>query len=493
MKGNLETKIRQMLQQIEELQERGPGQEPLAAVRDGLRKCLEDLKATEKEIAKMIKAVETTPTAIALISLDGQIEYANPGLLKSGGFCDAQEVLGRSVFDYTDEEGRVKLEDEIIPALFSGGQWHGELALRRKDGKSYIAEMICAMVKDDSGEPSYFLANFYDITDRKCAEESLLLDDFRLEALLKLNQMDEASLREIADFALEAGVKLTNSKLGYLAFVDEDEKTLTMHSWFKRAMQECHIDHKKTVYSLEETGLWGEALRQRQAVITNDYSVSPTRRGTPQGHVKIFRHMNVPIMDKGKIVVVAGVGNKQDEYDNADVRQLTLLMSEMWKLIQRRKTEEALKESQRALSTLMSNLPGMAYRSKNDRLRTMEFVSDGCQELTGYRSDDLIQNRAISYAQIIHPDDLDYIWNGVHEAVAEKRPYRLIYRIRSPSGTKWVWEQGQGIFSAQGELVALEGFVNDITERKLAEEALKRTHEELEKRVQERTAGFGGQ
>jgi len=118
----------------------------------------------------------------------------------------------------------------------------------------------------------------------------------------------------------------------------------------------------------------------------------------------------------------------------------------------------------------------------------MEFVSDGCQELTGYRSDDLIQNRAISYAQIIHPDDLDYIWNGVHEAVAEKRPYRLIYRIRSPSGTKWVWEQGQGIFSAQGELVALEGFVNDITERKLAEEALKRTHEELEKRVQERTA-----
>ncbi|VVB67773.1 Methanogenesis regulatory histidine kinase FilI [uncultured archaeon] len=64
----------------------------------------------------------------------------------------------------------------------------------------------------------------------------------------------------------------------------------------------------------------------------------------------------------------------------------------------------------------------------------------------------------------------------------------MVYRIWSLSGTKWVWEQGQGIFAPQGELIALEGFVNDITERKLAEEALKKAHEELEKRVQERTA-----
>ncbi len=445
-------------------------------------------KEAEIEILKMTRAVETAPTAIVLTDLEGNIEYVNASLLKNSGFRDVSEVKGLSIFDFTNAEGKAKLQEEIIPSLCSVGQWQGELPLKRRDGQSYMAEMICALVKDDCGKPIYLLANFYNITDRKRAEEALLLDDSRLEALQRLNQMDEASIKEIADFALEAGVKLTGSKLGYLAFVDEEEKTLFMHSWSKKAMQECDIEHKRIVYHLQETGLWGEAIRQRKAVITNDYASCPHKRGTPAGHVKVVRHMNVPIMDKGRIVIVAGLGNKVEEYDDSDVRQLTLLMSGMWKIIQRRSAEEALRESQRALSTLMSNLPGMAYRCKNDRQRTMEFVSDGCLELTGYQSEELLENKAISYADLIHPDDQDYVWNEVQEAIAERRPFRLIYRIRSRSGIKWVWEQGQGIFLPDGVLLALEGFVNDITERKLAEEALKRTQEELEKRVAERTA-----
>jgi len=445
-------------------------------------------KEAEIEILKMTSAVETAPTAIVLTDLEGNIEYANASLLKNSGFRDLSEVKGLSIFDFTNAEGKAKLHEEIMPSLCSVGQWQGELPLKRRDGQSYMAEMMCALVKDNCGKPIYLLANFYNITDRKRAEEALLLDDSRLEALQRLNQMDEASIKEIADFALEAGVKLTGSKLGYLAFVDEEEKTLFMHSWSKKAMQECDIEHKRIVYHLQETGLWGEAIRQRKAVITNDYASCPHKRGTPAGHVKVVRHMNVPIMDKGRIVIVAGLGNKAEEYDDSDVRQLTLLMSGMWKIIQRRSAEEALRESQRALSTLMSNLPGMAYRCKNDRQRTMEFVSNGCLELTGYQSEELLENKAISFADLIYPDDQDYVWNEVQEAIAARRPFRLIYRIRSRSGIKWAWEQGQGIFLPDGVLLALEGFVNDITERKMAEEALKRTQEELEKRVAERTA-----
>jgi PAS domain S-box-containing protein len=341
-------------------------------------------KEAEIEILKMTRAVETAPTAIVLTDLEGKIEYVNASLLKNSGFRDVSEVKGLSIFDFTNAEGKAKLQEEIIPSLHSVGQWQGELPLKWLDGQSVMVEMICALVKDDCGKPIYLLANFYNITDRKHAEEALLLDDSRLEALQRLNQMDEASIKEIADFALEAGIKLTGSKLGYLAFVDEEEKTLFMHSWSKKAMQECDIEHKRIVYPLQETGLWGEAIRQRKAVITNDYASCPHKRGTPAGHVKVVRHMNVPIMDKGKVVIVAGLGNKVEEYDDSDVRQLTLLMSGMWKIIQRRSAEEALRESQRALSTLMSNLPGMAYRCKNDRQWTMEFVSDGCLELTGF-------------------------------------------------------------------------------------------------------------
>ncbi|HOV82251.1 MAG TPA: ATP-binding protein [Methanothrix sp.] len=488
----IEDKIKGIIQQIEGLREEGGRPDDWqACLKDLLDEALslqeEFCSPTSSWIGNMTGMMEMVPTAIVLSDLQGRIEYVNSSLVKSSGCQDASELIGRPISDFTSEEGRSKLEEEILPALHSQGQWQGELSVVGQGGQFYLVEMICSLVRDGSGCPAHLLANFFNITDRKLAEEVLLLDDSRLEALQRLNQMDEASAQEIADFALEAGVKLTGSKLGYLAFVDDQESTLYMYTWSKRALKECNIEHKRLVYPLRDTGLWGEAIRQRRPVITNDYASCPKRKGTPPGHVDIIRHMNVPIMDKGKIVIVAGLGNKDEEYGEADVRQLTLLMSGMWKILQRRRTEMALQESQRALSTLMSNLPGMAYRCKNDQQWTMQFVSDGCLELTGWQPEDLLNNKSLSFTDLIHPGDQNYVWNEVQAALEERRPFRLTYRIRTSSGTKWVWEQGQGIFNEHGELLALEGFISDITERKLAEDALKRTQEELERRVEERT------
>jgi len=156
-----------------------------------------------------------------------------------------------------------------------------------------------------------------------------------------------------------------------------------------------------------------------------------------------------------------------------------------------RQSAEAVRESERRLSTLMGNLPGLAYRCRNDRDWTMEFISQGCRSLTGHEPVELIGNRVRSYNDLIHPDDRQAVWDQVQQALAERRPFRLIYRIRTAAGEeKWVWEQGLGVFSDSGELRALEGFITDITERRQAEEILRRAREELEQRVQERTAAL---
>ena len=138
-----------------------------------------------------------------------------------------------------------------------------------------------------------------------------------------------------------------------------------------------------------------------------------------------------------------------------------------------KQAQEALDESQRTLSTLMSNLPGMAYRRRQDWDWTMEFVSEGCFSLTGYHPMDLRDSRTISLTSITHPDDRDRVWHEVQTALQQHRPYQLEYRITTASGEqKWVWEQGRGIYLATGELLALEGFITDITEQKRAVEEL---------------------
>jgi len=135
------------------------------------------------------------------------------------------------------------------------------------------------------------------------------------------------------------------------------------------------------------------------------------------------------------------------------------------------KSHQQLQESQRTLATLMSNLPGLVCRCRNDRNRTVEFVSDGCLPLTGYQPGDLVDNKTIAYGDLIHPDDRESVWSDVQQALQEGKAFQLAYRIKTASGEeKWVWEQGRGVYSAQGELLALEGFVFDISQRKRAEE-----------------------
>ncbi len=136
-----------------------------------------------------------------------------------------------------------------------------------------------------------------------------------------------------------------------------------------------------------------------------------------------------------------------------------------------------LQESRRAMSTLVGNLPGMAYRCTNDTSWTMEFVSDGALELTGFMPADLIDSAKVSYSDIIHSDDRDRIWDVVQEALAERESFEFTYRISTKDGDeKWVWERGRGVFMPGGELEALEGFISDITERKLAEIELKKSN-----------------
>jgi len=136
--------------------------------------------------------------------------------------------------------------------------------------------------------------------------------------------------------------------------------------------------------------------------------------------------------------------------------------------------EAALRESERVLSTLVRNLPGMVYRCRNDEHWTMTFVSDGSRDVTGYDACQLLENREIAYGDLIHPDDRNWLWEKCQSSLAAGIPCENQYRILDKSsGLRWVHERAAGVYAEYGTLLSIEGFVQDISERRRAEAALR--------------------
>lgn len=140
-----------------------------------------------------------------------------------------------------------------------------------------------------------------------------------------------------------------------------------------------------------------------------------------------------------------------------------------------KKSEDALLESRTTLSTLMDNLPGVAYRCKGAEC-PFDFINSAVYELTGYPPSVMTEKHKLD--ALIIEEDREQVRTSLRSALDRRLPFKLMYRIRSADGnTKWVWEQGRGIYSEHGELIGMEGLVTDITERRRAEEALKRSEE----------------
>jgi diguanylate cyclase (GGDEF)-like protein/PAS domain S-box-containing protein len=145
-----------------------------------------------------------------------------------------------------------------------------------------------------------------------------------------------------------------------------------------------------------------------------------------------------------------------------------------------RAAEKLIRRRDRQLITLMDNLPGMAYRGLYDEHWTMKFVSSGCENLTGYQPDELIDNRVVSWASLIRVDENDRLMGEVESAMGNAEPFSLEYSLERKDGRRvWMWERGRGV--VDGDELVLEGIVIDITDRKMLEDELSQmaTHDAL--------------
>ena len=280
-------------------------------------------------------------------------------------------------FQVNSDQWKKKTAVDLFPGSFGEKNLENDLEIVRSGRSAQFEEQAV----DSQGEVHHYLsAKFplfagkgelvgvggisYDITDQKRTEEELRMSEERLRLLLAIRSMDEKSLKEVADAVLEAATKLTDSPIGYLALLDEGEKVLTMHAWSSQAMDSCAVPEPTRIFPLESTGLWGEAVRQRKPIITNDYAASnPLKRGLPEGHIPLTRHMNVPLFDGERIVALLGVGNKKRDYLDIDIIHLELLLGEMMVVTRSSQGKENLRLALREKELLLRELH---HRVKNN-------------------------------------------------------------------------------------------------------------------------------
>lgn len=592
------------------------------------------------------------------------------------------------------------------------------IRLRNKEGQIIWTEHRITRIYNSQHKLIAIEGVARDITDHIRVTKQLQLNEARLSALLKLSQMTENNTQEVYSFVLGSAIDLTQSQFGFLAFVDDQQQFVAIHSRSAAAGDELMRIDKPSVYKQEEIFLMADAVKTRKPVIINYHVTAEVMHS--ERRRKIDRYLSVPVIQNDQIVAVVGVANKEQEYVETDVTQLTLLLDGMMKIMlhkqhlenlrqstdttlallnatrdvallmdvdgivlalndtaaeqlglptqdcigrsifaishpsivefrkqkfqeviatgvpmqyeeirpgryyenivypvfdssgmisrialyardkteqinmkeqleeqqkqvslllnsmpgfaflkdleyryitanesfcvalgknlneivgktdfdlfpediarkyrsedewvlenrapmyvgdeqmpyremiitvstrkvplldhqkelkgiiglsfdisERRAMENALKESRRTLVTLLSNLTGMAYRLTNDGNWTIDFVSEGCLELTGYDSLDLSGFHTITLKDLIPKQDRDNNWKKIRKALKLKKPFQNTYCMKTANGDiKWVWEQGRGIFDDEGKLVAIEGFITDISEQKRVEDAL---------------------
>jgi len=221
-----------------------------------------------------------------------------------------------------------------------------------------------------------------EIAMRKQLETRQRLHDARLEALHKLIHMTDESEQEIARFTLEQQLQLTESAMGWMGFMDENE---TMRSLF--ASSQCLMEDetrkaKPLIFKLDPSGLLENAQSCREPLIINDYSNSQgCETGLPEGHLFFQRLMVVPLVNGSSIVALAVVANKKEDYDDSDVKLVRLLLDGAWKLIHRKRLERERRESERFMA-MGSTLSALAHDMKVPLVAMGGFTRRAMKNLT---------------------------------------------------------------------------------------------------------------
>ncbi len=395
----------------------------------------------KKDHEMLLSVLGKQSVYIIKTDLQGNYTYVNNYFCQRLG-VSKEEVIGKSSITHIVPQDRPKYNEVVKKCIAQKNTPHKVTLKKQLPNNEFLTNkcVISSFFYEDK-EAEELLCVGYDITEQKKNEEALQIAHQRLTSHLNNSPLG------IVEYTRDLNVTRWSKKCEEIFEWSEDEILNNSITAFNLIYKE----------DLPETDKVAKELMSGKV----EGNISYNRNYTKSGRIVHCVWYNSVIKDEGGKVIS--------------------VMSLVQDITRQKLNEQVIRENRQKLANLISNLPGMVYRCKNDRNWTMEYLSDECKEVLGYHKDDLIGNEKLSFNGLIHPEDREYVWQEVQNAILKKQRFEIRYRIKDKKGVqKWVWEKGVGIEDEQGSIIALEGFIQDITEQKEANEKIRLSNERFE-------------
>ncbi|MCW5871210.1 MAG: PAS domain S-box protein, partial [Candidatus Eremiobacteraeota bacterium] len=372
----------------------------------------------------------------------------NNAALKYYGY-ERQEFLRRTVADLQPEDQLLPFLDHLREGPGSTGSWRQI----KKDGEEIFVQ-VTACPLEFRGRPAEVVTAL-DLTALERGRKALELEARRAEALLQLPQAAEClGERAFIQKALEALEELTSSPYSFLHFLPA-----TSVNWSRRTLQSFG-----PVPPLSQA----EIESQRSLLLCN------------QPFAQLKRLIFVPVFESGELVMVVGVADKTSDYDELDVQAVRLMANEVWRLVERRRTQEQLLKLSRAVEQspnciVITNLAG-----------DIEYVNEAFEAVTGYASSEVVgKNPRLLKSGQTPPERFQEMWSNLRQG----HVWQGELSNRRKDGSHYTeWAILSPIRRADGRISHYVGIKEDITERKALARELEQHRHHLEELVATRTA-----
>ena len=442
------------------------------AVSQGVKRLrLEEIRQSQqRRLGSYERIISRISDPMALIDKDYRYTVVNDAYLKKFG-KSREEIEGRTVADLLGTDVFLNQVRQHLDSALSG---------REVVYEDYFT--------GPGGSPEYHIVNYYpfhdgdvdkgvvvrtvDITPRKRKEQQEALRS-ELIAYASGN-----SLAGLMTKALDKIEQLLNSAIGFLHFVDPDQRTLTLQQWSTATRKRfCRASGHSLHYAIEKAGVWADCLRERKGLIHNDYAALPHRKGLPEGHAEVIREMVVPVIRQGAVVAIMGVGNKPVDYTREDLNTLSYLADVTWEVIARKLSDNALRESEEKHRRLFETMAqGVIYQAADGSIVS---ANPAAERILGLSFSGMIGKTSADPRWKMIREDGSMVPGAEHPAMKAlqtgRRAGPVIRGVFHPDRDDHIWLSITAIPVFQpGDTKPCQAYAvfEDITDRRQAEKAL---------------------